>query len=160
MYFLYFLIFSCKKEMQLRNVFSFLFVLWCGDGGECMWGFSVPCPSLVCGPPGWFFDVMCCVSFGADGTGNNLYGKVPGLLKWKTWGSVWVLVVHMKLRKWKWWWLDNWGKNTCKPHGGLLLICKGNHQNDRSFGFPWCHNFSVASPSKRVMTKCENMENK
>lgn len=26
--------------------------------------FSVPCPSLVCGPLGKFFDVMCCVSLG------------------------------------------------------------------------------------------------
>lgn len=40
-----------------------------------MWGFCVPYPSLVCGPPGRFFDVMCCVSLGTEGDGNGFLGK-------------------------------------------------------------------------------------
>lgn len=46
-------------------------------------GFSVPCPSPVCGPPGRFFDVMCCVSLGTEGDGNGLKGKSTGALEMK-----------------------------------------------------------------------------
>lgn len=38
-------------------------------------GFSVPYSSLVCGPPGRFFDVMCCVSLVTEGDGNSFVGK-------------------------------------------------------------------------------------
>lgn len=40
-------------------------------------GFSVPWPSLVCGPPGRFFDAVCCMSYGTKRDENGLEGKAP-----------------------------------------------------------------------------------
>ncbi len=44
-----------------------------------MWVCLSPTLSLVCGPPGRFFDVMCDVSLGTEEDGKGLWGKAQSL---------------------------------------------------------------------------------
>lgn len=79
--------------------------------------------SIVCGPPGRFFDVM---SFGRRRDGNGLQEKSTGASEIK---EVRLSVILGCRQLWKlrvmmtYWWTT---KHTCKTHGGGLLIFRAN----------------------------------
>lgn len=123
------------------------FVLWCGDWKECMWVFlslTLPlCMGLSARQILWC-DVLC--EFRDRGRWKWFVDKSTRALQMKDVRFSMSLGGKelLKLRKWEWWWLitrqlSELSKNTCKTHGGPLLIWLGKGWNDRSFGFSWCH---------------------
>lgn len=115
-------------------------------------GFSVPCPSPVCGPLGIFFDVPCCVSLGTEKTGNGSEGKVLEASQMKDMRFTMSLRGReiMKLRKWEWWWVitrqrrkhmhNRWWKT-------FDLQSKGKDWIYQLFSFPWCEILCVNAVS-------------